>query len=252
MPGSDRPKLAARVPAGNRVYAVGDIHGRADLLERLLIRIEADCAHARPERVAVVFLGDYVDRGPDSRRVVERLSQGAPQGGALADARWICLRGNHEDEMLRFVDGAANGTGRAWCLNGGLDTLRSYAGDVPERPLDDLDGLRLTLSRALPPAHLRFLSRLPLTHREGDYVFAHAGIRPGVPLDAQLESDLLWIREGFLDDVRPADFVVVHGHTPTPTPDIRPHRIGIDTGAYYSGHLTALVLEGDTRCFLSS
>lgn len=244
------PPFPARVPDNTRVYAVGDIHGRLDLLERLLERITEDCARRRPERVVIVFLGDYVDRGPNSRRVVERLLHGAPQNGALAGAEWICLKGNHEDYLVRFVDEA--GSGAAWCLNGGFETLRSYAGELPEGLASDMGALQLLLSRTLPPAHLRFLARLPLVHREGDYLFVHAGIRPGVALEDQEAGDLLWIRDDFLYDSTPAPFVVVHGHTPTPTPDIRPHRIGIDTGAYYSGHLTALVLEGGDRRFIVS
>ena len=250
MPHAIRPTLPARVPDDTRVYAVGDIHGRLDLLERLLGRMAEDCARDRPRRVAVVFLGDYVDRGPNSRLVVERLMHGAPQGGPLADAEWICLKGNHEDYMVRFVDDAQ--LGAAWCLNGGYETLRSYAGELPERMGGDMQALHLLLGRTLPPQHLRFLSRLPLMHREGDYVFVHAGIRPGVPLEELEARDLMWIRDEFLYDQRPADFVVVHGHTPCPTPDVRAHRIGIDTGAYYSGHLTALVLEGADKRFLVS
>lgn len=244
------PSSTARVPDHTRIYAVGDIHGRLDLLERLLARMAEDCARRRPDRVAVVFLGDYVDRGPQSRQVIERLMHGAPPGGALAGVEWICLRGNHEDYMVRFIDDPAMGAG--WCLNGGVETVRSYAGELPERLGADMNALQLMLLRAAPPAHLRFLSRLPLIHREGDYVFAHAGIRPGVALEDQDARDLMWIRDDFLYDNQPAPYVVVHGHTPCPTPEIRPHRIGIDTGAYYSGHLTALVLEGSDRRFLVS
>lgn len=246
----------ARVPDGSRIYAVGDIHGRLDLLDRLLERIAEDCARGRPERVAVVFLGDYVDRGPHSRQAVERLLHGAPQNGPLAGAEWICLKGNHEEYMVRFVDEAD--VGAAWCLNGGFETLRSYAGELPEGLATDMSALQLMLSRTLPPAHLRFLSRLPLMHREGDYVFVHAGIRPGVALEDQDAHDLMWIRDDFLYDSRflqdcaRNQFVVVHGHTPCPTPEIRPNRIGIDTHAYFSGHLTALVLEGTDKRFLVS
>lgn len=250
MPSTALPAFSARVPDQCRVYAVGDIHGRLDLLERLLGRMEEDCARSRPKRVAVVFLGDYVDRGPNSRLVVERLMHGAPQGGALADAEWVCLKGNHEDYMVRFVDEVH--VGAAWCLNGGYETLRSYAGELPERLGADMEALQVLLGRTLPPQHLRFLARLPLMHREGDYVFVHAGIRPGIALDDQDPHDLMWIRDDFLYDSTPSDKVVVHGHTPSPTPDIRPHRIGIDTGAYYTGHLTALVLEGADRRFLVS
>lgn len=249
------PPFPARVPDGSRIYAVGDIHGRLDLLERLLERLAEDCARRlpdqlSPERIAIVFLGDYVDRGPNSRRVIDRLMHGAPQNGPLAGAEWICLKGNHEDYMLRFVDDC--GLGAAWCQNGGFETLRSYAGELPDGLASDMAALQLLLSRTLPPGHLRFLSRLPLMHREGDYVFVHAGIRPGVALEDQDPTDLMWIRDDFLYASTPAPFVVVHGHTTSPTPDIRPHRIGIDTAAYQSGALTALVLEGTERRFIVS
>ncbi|HSV30196.1 MAG TPA: metallophosphoesterase family protein [Candidatus Omnitrophota bacterium] len=240
----------ARVPDGTRVYAVGDVHGRADLLHRLLARIEADAATLRDKRVVLVFLGDYVDRGPDSRPVVERLMAGPPSSGPLAGAEWVCLKGNHEEYLVRFITETSVGT--AWCLNGGLETVRSYAGRLPEGGESDMAGLQLALSRALPPAHLRFLSRLRLAHVEGDYMFVHAGIRPGVPLDQQDPADLLWIRDDFLFDATPLDKVVVHGHTPSTLPEIRPHRIGIDTAAYRSGQLTALVLDGTDRSFLVS
>jgi serine/threonine protein phosphatase 1 len=242
--------LVARVPDGTRVYAVGDIHGRLDLLEQLLSRMAEDCARHRPQRLAVIFLGDYVDRGPASRQVVERLMRGAPANGPLAGAEWICLKGNHEDYMVRFADDTS--VGAFWCRYGGLDTLRSYAGELPEGVSTDMGALQLLLGRVVPPAHLRFLSRLPLIHREGDYVFAHAGIRPGVALEDQDPADLMWIRDEFLYNTRPPEFVVVHGHTPAPSPEIRPHRIGIDTRAYCSGQLTALVLEGTERRFLAT
>lgn len=244
------PAFPARAPENTRVYAVGDIHGRLDLLERLLGRITEDCARRRPARVVLVFLGDYIDRGPASRQVVERLMRGAPPTGPLAGSEWVCLKGNHEDCMVHFLDDTS--LGASWCRNGGIDTVRSYAGDLPERPEADMAALQLLLVRTLPPSHLRFLARLPLLHREGDYVFAHAGIRPGIALEDQDPRDLMWIRDEFLYDSSPANFVVVHGHTPTPTPDIRPHRIGIDTRAYESGALTAVVLEGSDRRFFVS
>lgn len=242
--------LVYRVPDGTRVYAVGDVHGRMDLLARLLQHIEEDCRQTEAVRKVVVFLGDYVDRGPDSRAVVERLMAGPPISGPLARAEWVCLKGNHEEYMVRFL--TESSVGAAWCLSGGLATVRSYVGDHTEILASDYLALQLALSRALPPAHLRFLSRLRLSHVEGDYAFVHAGIRPGVPLDQQDPTDLLWIRDDFLYDSTPQDKMVVHGHTPSTLPEIRPNRIGIDTGAYRSGQLTCLVLEGSERRFLVS
>lgn len=240
----------ARVPAGCRVYAVGDIHGRIDLLDRLLARMAADAGRRPgPGRTIIVFLGDYVDRGPDSRAVVERLMAGPPAAGSLAGAEWICLKGNHEQYMLRFLTELS--VGPAWLWNGGLATVQSYAA-IPEGQESDVAALQMLLSRALPPSHLRFLSRLRMMHVEGDYAFVHAGIRPGVALADQDPTDLMWIRDDFLFDPAPLEKVVVHGHTIVPVPEIRPNRIGIDTGAYASGNLTALVLEGTERRFIVS
>jgi serine/threonine protein phosphatase 1 len=247
---ADRPTSAlASVPDGTRVYAVGDIHGRADLLDRLLKRLADDADKCRPERIVVVFLGDFVDRGPNARAVVERLMAGPPAEGGLAGGEWICLKGNHEEYMIRFLTELS--VGASWLWNGGHATVQSYAA-IPEGHEHDTAALQLLLSRALPPSHLRFLSRLRMMHVEGDYVFVHAGIRPGIALADQDPTDLMWIRDDFLFDPNPLEKVVVHGHTIAPVPEIRPNRIGIDTGAYASGNLTALVLEGTERRFIVS
>ncbi len=244
----------AQVPAGSRIYAIGDIHGRRDLLDEILRLIGRDAGEPRwagetvPQRWVVVFLGDYVDRGPDSRGVVERILAGPPGRGPLAAADWVALRGNHEDYMLRFLSDVS--VGAAWCYNGGLDTVRSYAGALPDGAEGDMAALQLRLARAVPPAHLRFLARLPLWHAEGDYLFVHAGLRPGIAISLQDPLDLLWIRDEFLHSGASFGKVVVHGHSVTSVPEIRANRIGIDTGAYHSGLLTALVLEGDDRRFL--
>lgn len=238
----------ARVPEGTVVYAVGDVHGCRDALESLLAAVEADAARRLAPRRVVVFLGDYVDRGPHSKAVVERLMAGPPASGPLAGAQWVCLKGNHEETMVRFL--SEPGLGPRWFLNGGLDTIRSYAGDLGDE--DDLFALQLALSRALPPSHLRFLARLPVTHAEGDYLFVHAGVRPGVALDDQEPADLLWIRDEFLSAATDFGKVVVHGHTIAPLPELRPNRIGVDTGAYRTGRLTAVVLEGADKSFLTS
>lgn len=238
------------VPVGGCVYAIGDIHGRDDLLLTLLGRIAADVEERAPSQVAVIFLGDFIDRGPHSRQVVECLMAGPP-AGPLAAAQWICLKGNHEEVMLDFLDNQAAGKG--WCAYGGLDTVRSYADPLPapgwERDLSVVQGL---LARSLPQAHREFISALPLSHQCGDYLFVHAGIRPGVALDSQDPADLLWIRHEFLDDDRWHGKVVVHGHTPATKPQLRHNRIGIDTRAYDSNRLTALVLHGTSQAFIST
>jgi serine/threonine protein phosphatase 1 len=198
----------------------------------------------------LVFLGDYVDRGPNSRGVVDLLMAGPGSASALAGAEWVCLRGNHEDYLVRFFTDVRSG--RAWCMNGGLETVQSYAGPLTEEQRHDMASLQLAFVRALPRAHLRFLSRLPLWHAIGDYLFVHAGIRPRIPLEQQDPGDLLWIRDDFLMDANRHPWVVVHGHTQYPVPEIQDNRIGIDTGAYRTGTLTALALDGSARRFLSS
>lgn len=250
------PKVdPARVPEGTRVYAIGDIHGRLDLLLRLMEQIAQDAEQAlaeglAPRRLVLVFLGDYIDRGDDSRAVIDLLAGGTLAAGPLAGAQQVCLRGNHEDYLLQFL--ADFSVAPAWFRNGGLEAVRSYLGHLPEGFGTDFPALQRRLYRSLPPSHLRFLSRLPLRHIEGDYLFAHAGIRPGVPIERQDAFDLMWIREPFLSTHQPLDKVVVHGHTGVAEPEIHPHRIAIDTGAYRSGRLTCLVLDGAGRRFLAT
>ncbi len=233
------------VPAGARVYAVGDIHGRADLLEELHRLMLAD-AKRRRARTVVVYLGDYVDRGPRSRDVIDLLLA-QPLPGFEA----VHLRGNHEDMMLGFLDDPS--LAEMWCHNGGAATMQSYGvdaqrlGGAEEAPLIDL---QRDFARRLPQAHRAFLEDLAPSHREGDYFFVHAGVRPGVPLDRQNLADMLWIRDPFLDSRRDHGKVVVHGHSIVARPEVRKNRIGIDTGAFYSGRLTCLVLEGAKRKFL--
>lgn len=236
-----------RVPPFRRVYAIGDIHGRADLFDRLHEMILADRAAAGAVRPVLVYLGDYVDRGPDSAGIVERLV--APPPG---DFDRVCLIGNHEQLMLDFL--AREGAGLGWLMNGGDATLRSYgvpiAGEVYRR--EELAPLQAALRQRLPATHRAFLDALDRTHREGDYLFVHAGIRPGVPLDRQDEKDLIWIREDFLDSAADHGAVVVHGHSIRPKVEMRRNRIGLDTGAYASGTLTCLVLQDDQRSLLQT
>ena len=233
----------ARIPDGVRLYAVGDIHGRADLLNDLHGRIAGDADAAPGRRKVVVYLGDYVDRGADSFAVVEGLI-----ARPLPGFESMRLKGNHEDFLLSFLDDVA--CGDAWLMNGGEATLASYGVEIGGYGGNALERARLALIRALPAEHLDFFRGLALTYEAGDYLFVHAGVRPGVGLDRQTDHDLMWIRDGFLES--DADFgrVVVHGHSIRPEPDIRPNRIGIDTGAYHTGRLTCLVLEAETRRFL--
>lgn len=237
-------------PPGTRIYAVGDIHGRLDLLDRLLDHIAADIVHSPVDRRVVVFLGDLIDRGAQSRAVIERIMDGPPAAGPLAGASYVALRGNHEDIMLHFL--ADFSVGPRWFRNGGLDTVRSYLGEVDADLAEDYPRLQRLFYRALPPTHLRFLSSIPVRHEEGGYLFVHAGARPGVPLERQDPYDLMWIREPFLGAREIFSRMVVHGHTQAPEPEVLTHRIGIDTGAYRTGRLTALALEGTERRFLST
>lgn len=244
-PGNTRDPHLAFAP-GLRIYAIGDIHGRFDLLERLTSKIRRDLDESRAARTIEIFLGDYVDRGPQSREVIEWLIETPP----LADER-ICLLGNHEDMLHQALDNTSVMSN--WLFNGGGETLLSYGvkthGFGGESALIDLQqGFRA----ALPSAHLEFLASLRRMVAIGPYLFVHAGIRPGRALEDQDPDDLVWIREPFLHS--DADFgrIVVHGHTPVDRPDVRKNRINIDTGAVFTGCLTCLVLKGKERRFLQT
>jgi serine/threonine protein phosphatase 1 len=229
------------MPEGRRAYVVGDVHGCLDRLVSLHWQIAQDLA-AHPVRDSVlVHLGDYVDRGPDSAGVLWLL------GGTLAApvTRRVDLRGNHELLMLDALQGNLAAAG-LWLDNGGETTLQSYGvrETMAVRP-DDWLG-------RVPATHMSYIAGLDMMHREGNYLFVHAGIRPGVPIRAQKPEDLLWIREPFLSDRGQRDVVVVHGHTPRPEVEVFENRIGIDTGAVMGGALTCLVLEDDQMRFLSA
>lgn len=239
------PSGRPRVPEGRRIYAIGDIHGRADLLAELHGMIVEDAAAAPETQRTIVYLGDLIDRGMDSRGVIELLLAGPPEG---FDA--VHILGNHEAAMLDFLQDSS--LGPHWLVNGGDMTLYSYGVPVPRSPGPEFVEARNLLEERMPPAHLDFLKNMVLAHEAGDYLFVHAGIRPGVPLDRQDPLDLLWIREPFLSAREPAERIVVHGHTISPEAEERPHRIGIDTGAYQTGRLTCLVLAGDRRSFLQT
>lgn len=235
------------VPADSVVYAIGDIHGETAKLDRLHAMVRADAGGRAAERRIAIYLGDYVDRGPDSAGVVDRLI-----ADPLPGFERVFLMGNHEDFLLQFLEAA--GSMSAWFHNGGIQTLESY--DVDPRSHDgwmaDPGELRDEFRSRLPPAHLGFFEALDLYRIEGDYLFVHAGLRPGRKLEDQSRADLLWIREAFIHSSADHGHIVVHGHTPCEAVEIRRNRIGIDTGAVYGGRLTALVLEGETRDFLQA
>jgi len=250
-----RAKLSTERPIttpGNRtVYAVGDLHGRLDQLDRLLVHIRHDRLELLPaaDRPPIlIFLGDYVDRGPDSCGVIERILE--LMCGSEFEVR--PLMGNHEEAMLTFLADADFGP--VWAEYGGIQTLASY-GVVP--PLWRTDPgewrrARDALANRLPLTHRHFLTHLELMIELGDYLFVHAGLRPGVPLADQQKHDLLWIREPFLSSDHRSGKVVVHGHTPGKEPYVGNWRIGVDTGAYASGVLTAVRLSGPDRTLLRS
>lgn len=242
-----RPTVKAhRAPRGFRAYAVGDIHGRLDLLELLLADIERDMARRAPRKTLLIFLGDLIDRGPHSREVVERL-----RTYSRPNVRTVFLAGNHEEVLLRLLNGE-RGILESWLTFGGAECLKSYGVDPAViRGKSEARGLE-AIGRAFPPDHLTFLSGFVDTLRFGDYLFVHAGIRPGLDLSLQDQSDLRWIRTPFLEDDANHGFVVVHGHTIAKEVVERPNRIGIDTGAYRTGVLTALAIEGADRWFLDT
>jgi serine/threonine protein phosphatase 1 len=230
-------RARARLPDGLRIYAVGDIHGCADLLEAVLLQIDADCTLYPSRRPIVVFLGDYIDRGPASKEVLELLLDYERR------QETIFLKGNHDAFLHRFL--SDSDFLDEWRLCGGLETLISY-GLKPSINPDVFEQTRLAddLAKSVPKRHLQFLESLSLSFDSGDFLFVHAGIRPDVPIRKQMEEDLLWIREEFLLYEHPFEKYVVHGHTPVPAPDIRSNRTNIDTGAFATGRLTCIVIEG--------
>lgn len=237
----------AGLPPGLRVYAIGDIHGRDDLLASLLQRVEMDAKAAPVERDILIYLGDYVDRGLQSKQVLDRLT-----GHPLAGFEHVFLKGNHEQALLQFLSDPA--FGKTWKYYGGLETLHSYG--INELTLTDdpaaFERAREHFAEVLPEAHRHFLETLQVSAELGGYFFAHAGVRPGISLNRQIEEDLLWIREEFLQSSASFGKIVIHGHTPGEEVVVRRNRIGIDTGAYMTGVLTALVLEGDEKRFIQT
>lgn len=237
-------------PAGKRLYAFGDVHGRADLLTVLLddIRQELTGPDKPWDSCDIIGLGDYLDRGPHSKDVLDQLITPSLPAGC----QMIALRGNHEDAFLRVLDSPA--AMPTWLDFGGNATLLSYGVPLivgtptPER----CQQMHAALLERLPASHLAFLRAMPVSLQRGDYFLVHAGVRPGLPLQEQTPEDMLWIREEFLSNRRYHGAMVVHGHNITPAPDIHPNRIGVDTGAYCTGTLTCLVAEEDRSWLLQA
>lgn len=237
-------RRAPSIPSGERVYAVGDIHGRADLFEHLIHTIEQDDAARGRAHTTVVLLGDLIDRGDDSAGVVAR----ARQWGREREVEFI--QGNHE-EMLLVASKDAEAM-RGFLKFGGLETILSYGIDKDTLLAADAEEMQRLMNEAIPQDDFDFLDSFKKMHRVGDYVFVHAGVRPDTPLEHQLGRDCRWIREPFLSHRGDFGAFVVHGHTITPEPDERGNRIGIDTGAFLHGTLTALGLQGTDRWFLTA
>jgi len=240
-----QPKPPA-TPEGVVVYAIGDIHGRADLLEPLVKAIWADRKPGR--EIVVVFLGDYIDRGPSSPEVLDMLLQLEETPGVT----WHFLRGNHEQAMIDFLDDPVE-AGPSWGAFGGRETLESYSVEAPYGSDARLWRVaRDALEARIPDAHVAFLRRLPTRVELGDYFFVHAGARPGVALERQHDLDLMRIRDQFLNHDRSFEKVIVHGHSITTDVHADHRRIGVDTGAYASGVLTAIKLDGEERSLLQT
>jgi serine/threonine protein phosphatase 1 len=235
-----------RTPRGYCAYAVGDVHGRLDLLDLLLAKIELDVSQRKPQRSLLLFLGDIIDRGPASCQAVERLRT---YRHSLLQP--IFLMGNHEEVLIRLLRGE-RGVLSNWLRFGGTECLASYGVDAKQlRGMPEQSALDL-IKLTIPETHQNFIAGFADTLRFGDYLFVHAGVRPGIDLSVQRQSDLRWIRQPFLDDQTDHGFVVVHGHTISDAIVERSNRIGIDTGAYRTGTLSALGLQGADRWTLDT
>ncbi len=242
-PGAAIP-APSRLAPGQRVYAVGDVHGCLDRLQAMHALIADDLAARPVENALLIHIGDLIDRGPDSAGVIRHLLQPFPGHPGVKPPHRANLLGNHEEMLLTALAGNRRDAGEQWLRNGGGETLQSWKlawRDPPER-----------WAEGIPPRELGFLRSLGLIYRVGGYVFVHAGLRPGVGLGQQQRQDLLWIREPFLTNADPLPAVVVHGHTPESAPVIRSNRIGIDTGAVLGGALTCVVLQDATLGFLQT
>jgi serine/threonine protein phosphatase 1 len=228
----------AYIGEATRLYVIGDIHGRADLLDQMVEKIELDMRQYPGRQCLTITLGDYIDRGPDSRGVLDRLARNP------FPTSYIALKGNHEELFERFMQDPS--FGQHWRQLGGLETIHSYS--VPVSALMAGRGFEAAckaLKLAIPNEHLRFLGSLKTSLTIGKFFLCHAGVRPGVLLKGQTEDDLLWIREEFLTSTMNFGKIVIHGHSPNEWPEVRPNRINIDTGAFATGRLTCLVVEDE-------
>jgi serine/threonine protein phosphatase 1 len=240
---SPQQEAMPRIPNGMRVYAIGDVHGRVDLLNAVFERIDATLRDFPIEQSVQILLGDYIDRGPNSREVIDTLIARRKQHAI------VCLKGNHESYAVQLLSDPS--VLAEWTQYGGIQTLLSY-GVKPSTRSDPhpAEDIVRAFREALPATHRRFLEGLALSFTCGDFFFTHAGVRPGIPLSQQREHDLLWIREDFMLHEEDFGKIIVHGHTPAREPEVRPNRINIDTGAYATGRLTCLVLQADRRVFI--
>lgn len=230
-------RAAPTIPDGTLVYAVGDIHGRADCLQRVFSRIDQDKAQRTFERCVEVYLGDYIDRGSASKQVIDLLMARRAAGEV------VTLKGNHETFMLDALRDA--NAAAPWRELGGLETMTSYGPKVrlPLTP-ESLAEVQIEWAASVPQAHVDFLNTLPLSFQLGDYFFCHAGVRPSIPLEEQVEADLLWIRDEFLSSPTWHGARIVHGHTPVADGEILPNRINVDGGAYMTNRLACVRLQG--------
>jgi serine/threonine protein phosphatase 1 len=234
------PRVEPFIPDRQLVYAVGDVHGMIDLLKALVRKILKDASGFPEDRTRIVFLGDFIDRGDHSKAVIDQLIAYSH----LTHVDWTFLRGNHEESLLRFLKDPEFGP--QWLAFGAAPTFASYGVQLPSNR-QDVDAWSSTaeaMAEAIGPSHLAFLESLSTSFCCGSYFFVHAGVRPGVPLAEQSKNDLLWIRGQFLNDRRNLPAIIVHGHSPDAEPFMDHRRIGVDTGAYATGRLTAVRLMG--------
>ena len=236
----------SKVPDGSRVYAIGDVHGCVGLLRKLQAMILEDAASHADVRKVIVYLGDYIDRGVDSRAVIDRLID-----EPLPEFESVFLKGNHEETLLQFLDDPK--VAPSWLAYGGDATLYSYGVRPPDSDSpDELLATQQIFSKNLPREHLQFFRATKVMHIEGDYAFVHAGFRENIAIELQSVEDMLWISDEFLRSRADFGKIVVHGHSITESPMVQCNKIGIDTGAFATGKLTCLVLDGRERHFLTT